>query len=60
MTAACLISYAVLLIFHEKQRNPPHYPMIFIAVLGVLGVIVAYQVYRVRVLSRYFDRQQLP
>ena len=60
MTTACLISYAVLLIFHEEQRNPPHYPMIFAAVLGVLGVIVAYQVYRVRVLSRYFDRQQLP
>ncbi|MBT6156234.1 MAG: serine/threonine protein kinase [Planctomycetaceae bacterium] len=60
MTAACLISYAVLLIFHPEQRNPPHYPMIFCAVLGVLGVIVAYQVYRVRVLSRFFDRQQLP
>jgi serine/threonine-protein kinase len=60
MTAACLISYAVLLICHPDQRNPPHYPMIFGAVLGVLGVIVAYQVYRVRVLSRYFDRQQMP
>ncbi len=60
MTAACLLSYAVLLIFHPEQREPPHYPIIFCAVLGVLGVIVAYQVYRVRVLSRYFDRQQLP
>ena len=60
MTTACLLSYAALLFAHPEQMERPHYPMIFAAVLAVLGSIVAYQVYRVRILSRYYDRRQIP
>jgi serine/threonine-protein kinase len=38
----------------------PHYPLIFLAALVVLGFMVAYQVQRVRVLSRYYEHRLLP
>ncbi len=43
-----------------EEVRLPHYPVIFAAVLVVLGVVVAYQVYRVRVLSRYYQHRRLP
>ncbi|MDA1013411.1 MAG: serine/threonine-protein kinase [Planctomycetota bacterium] len=52
-------SYTVLTLSLD-QTAPAHYPVIFAGVLLVLGWIVAYQVYRVRVLSRYFEHRRLP
>ena len=60
VTISCLVSYSVLLLLHPEEARPPHYPVIFAAVLAVLGFIVAYQVYRVRVLSRFYNRHRLP
>jgi len=61
-TGLSLVSYAGLMWFRPEERanQPGHYPLIFAAVLTVLGFIVAYQIHRVRVLSRYFEQQRMP
>ena len=61
-TVLSLVSYAGLMWFRPEERasEPSHYPLLFAAVLTVLGFIVAYQIHRVRVLSRYFEQQRLP
>lgn len=59
MTCVCLLSYAVLLLTHPEPGTPPHYPAIFAVGLAVLGFAVAYQVHRVRALSRYYERRRL-
>jgi eukaryotic-like serine/threonine-protein kinase len=61
-TALSLIPYAGLMCLRpeETSAQPGHYPLIFGAVLAVLGFIVAYQIHRVRVLSRYFEQQRMP
>ena len=63
MTLSCVVGYAVLLGVRRQQfadalpGDPPwQYPIIFAAVLAVMGTVVAYQVFRVRVLSRYYRR----
>lgn len=60
MTFASLVSYAALMIARPEQTEQPHYAIIFAATLAILGFIVAYQVYRVRVLSRYYEHRRLP
>jgi hypothetical protein len=61
MTFACLVSYAALTLWRtDPLEPPPQYPVIFAAVLAVMGFVVAYQVYRIRVLSRHFEHRQLP
>jgi serine/threonine-protein kinase len=61
MTALCVLSYFALVrsdaMIHETPR---HYPGIFAAITLIVGAIVAYQVYRIRVLSKYFDRKGSP
>lgn len=59
-TIVSLVSYAGLLLLRDDQPGPAHYPIIFAAVLAVLGFVVAYQVYRVRVLSRFYESRRLP
>ena len=63
MTLSCVVGYAILLgvrrqLFADVAvAEPPwQYPIIFAVVLAVMGTVVAYQVFRVRVLSRYFRR----
>ena len=56
-TFLSLIAFAAL-ILQQPEPGPPHYSMIYAAVLAVLGFIVAYQVDRVRALSRYFERRR--
>ena len=63
MTLACVVGYAILLGLRRQWfggmeiGGPPwQYPIIFAVGLAVLGTVVAYQVYRVRVLSRYYRR----
>ena len=63
MTLACVVGYAILLGLRRQWfggmeiGGPPwQYPIIFAVGLTVLGTVVAYQVYRVRVLSRYYRR----
>jgi len=61
-TVACLASFATLCWLRPQQSDPPepqHYPFIFAAVLTVIGFVVGYQVFRVRVLSRYFESRRV-
>jgi serine/threonine-protein kinase len=57
-TAACVLSYAWLLAIRHEPTEQPHYPLIFIMAMVVIGAIVGYQVHRVQALSRYFDQAQ--
>ncbi len=58
MTAVCLAASAVLLLTGpERPDLPSHYPGLFAAMLLIAGMIVAYQVHRIRVLSRYFEHR---
>ncbi len=59
-TCSALIAYPVFLLLQPLEARPAHYPIIFEAVLAILGFIVAYQVQRVRVLSQYYDHRDLP
>jgi serine/threonine-protein kinase len=40
--------------------HEPHHHFIFLVALSVLGALVAYQVYRIRALSRYYENRPLP
>ena len=48
-TVLSLVSYAGLMWSRPEERasEPGHYPLLFAAVLTVLGFIVAYQIHRV-------------
>ncbi len=54
-----LASYAGLLVLRPEGFGPTHYRLIFGAILAVTGWIVAFQVHRLRTLSRYFERERL-
>jgi serine/threonine-protein kinase len=57
---ASVISFALLLYLRHEPTQQPHYPVIFTAALAVIGGIVAFQVHRVRALSRYFEQSRWP
>ena len=59
-TCVSLLSYAVLIPYGHAELLRPHYPIVFGGALAVLGFIVAYQVQRVRVLSRYYESRRVP
>ncbi|MEZ6144329.1 MAG: serine/threonine-protein kinase [Planctomycetaceae bacterium] len=59
MTVVTTISYAFLAWLRNGYATHWHYPVIFMASLIGTGFIVAYQVYRLRMLSRYFERRRL-
>lgn len=61
MTLSCLVAYATLVavrrsMYPDLAEAPWQFPVIFAAGLAVVGFVVAYQVYRVRVLNRYYRR----
>lgn len=61
MTGLCIVSYQALRLTAAMiPATPGHYPGIFSAMLLIVGAIVAYQVFRIRVLSKYFDRKGGP
>jgi uncharacterized membrane protein len=55
-----LASFALLLYLRNDPTSQPHYPVIFASALAVIGWIVAFQVHRVRTLSRHFEPSQWP
>jgi serine/threonine-protein kinase len=71
-TVASVLSYTALiflrdyfadwhkLLIRNELGTPWHYPLIFIAALTVIGLMVGFQVHRVRTLSRYFDQLHPP
>ncbi|MHC4879712.1 MAG: serine/threonine-protein kinase [Planctomycetota bacterium] len=54
MTSVSLASYATFLWLRPGEAVPWHYPLIFAAILVVIGVVTAHQVHRLRTLSRHF------
>ncbi|MCI0461905.1 MAG: serine/threonine protein kinase [Gemmataceae bacterium] len=62
-TGLALAGYGVLLIDHilyATVRSAPHQHVIFAVGLLTVGFVIAYQVKRVRALSRYYERRPLP
>ena len=55
-TASCIVSYGALLALRHEPISLVHYPVIFVTALAVIGGVVAFQVQRVRTLSRYFEQ----
>lgn len=61
MMSLCLAAFGVLVVLNPWNAPvPPHYPVLIAAMLLIVGMIVAYQVRRVRVLSRYFEQRGAP
>jgi eukaryotic-like serine/threonine-protein kinase len=55
MTVTCLLSYAALVVLNREPIVRPQYNLIYAATLAVIGFVVGFQAYRVRVLTRYFE-----
>ncbi len=64
MCALSIVAYLWLMLFLTLVGPPLREPLfrhiILLVVLVVLGVVVAYQVKRIRALSRYYEHRQLP
>lgn len=54
-TVMSLLSFALLVLVRPELVVLWQYPVIYAMVLAILGMISAYQIYRVRVLSRYYE-----
>ena len=54
MLGACLIGFGVL--SYALESKPIYPPVYFALGLTAVGLMVAYQVYRIRVLSRYYHK----
>ena len=58
MTAICLSGYlTVYWKASDFEHWPGHYPTLIGGIICLVGAFVAYQVHRLRVLSRYFERR---
>jgi len=57
MTSVSLASYAMLLWFRPAEVVHWHYPLIFAAVMIIIGCVTAHQVYRLRTLNRHLDHR---
>ncbi len=61
--ALCVVAYGVLLVnalVNGLVLAPPHHHVIFGVGLVAIGFVTAYQVQRVRALSRYYEHRPLP
>tara|TARA_R110002111_G_scaffold262289_1_gene337787 strand:+ start:66770 stop:68467 length:1698 start_codon:yes stop_codon:yes gene_type:complete len=54
-TALSLLAFSVLVLLRPELTELWQYPVIYGMVLAILGMITAYQIYRLRVLSRYYE-----
>jgi serine/threonine-protein kinase len=57
-TILSLASYAFLALQLPQETALPTYPVIFAAVLALIGFVTGYQLHRLQVLSRYFEQQR--
>ena len=64
MTGVCTAAYVALLVDWKMRGQPFEEPLfrhiILLVLLVGLGFVVAYQVRRIRALSRYYEHRQLP
>lgn len=58
MTAVCLASYLFVYFTASDVEWPPHYPYLLGGILCLVGTFVGFQVHRLQVLSRYFERRR--
>jgi serine/threonine-protein kinase len=59
----CVAAYALLVVYElliGTTFGAPHHHVIFMVGLGTMGFVTAYQVQRVRALSRYYEHRPLP
>lgn len=56
-TAAAVAGYLLLCVLNPSLREPWHYPLLVATSLCIVGAATAYQVHRVRALSRFYDRR---
>lgn len=54
-TVLSLLAFSILVLVRPELVELWQYPVIYGMVLAILGMITAYQIYRVRVLSRYYE-----
>lgn len=62
-TGMAVLAYGLLLLDNGLQGGrlaQPHWNIIYVTALIVTGFIVAYQVHRVRALSRFYEQRPLP
>ena len=62
-TALSIVAYFTLVIWHAarvRELENPHLHVLFAALLAVSGLIIGYQVKRVRALSHYYEHRPLP
>lgn len=57
-TVLSLLALAVLVLLRPELSELWQYPVIYAMVLAILGMITAYQIHRVRTLSRYYELRQ--
>ncbi len=57
-TLYTLAAFGILAWTRPAEFQPVQYGVIYAVVLAVLGFVIGYQVYRVRVLSRYYESQR--
>ncbi len=58
VTIAAMLSYVALIIARQYLLEPLHYHVSFLLILSAIGVCVAHQVRRVRVLGEYFEARR--
>lgn len=56
-TAVTALGFLVLMAMKPELSDPWHYPLLVLTVLTMIGAATAYQVKRVRALSRFYDRR---
>jgi len=57
-TCMSLIGYTAVLLLRTENTDPSYYSIIFACVLVLIGFVVAYQVQRIRVLSRFYENRR--
>ena len=57
MTLACEVAFGALLIVQPALRDPWHHALLVAVVLVMTGAATAFQVNRVRALSRCYERR---
>jgi hypothetical protein len=57
MLVTCLVGFGMLVYAYETLRDPLYLAVYYAAGLISLGLMVAYQVYRIRALSRYYHKE---
>jgi serine/threonine-protein kinase len=54
-TATTILAYGGLLILRPGEAQPLHYSLFFAATLAIAGLVIGYQVWRMRVLRDYYE-----